>query len=206
MKSRRQLRLERALIYGFLITVSLSAYDAGASQCVTDQHTIPAWDAALVGEFHNRVEKYVAPHRILEGRVPTLEISEDPKKIRAAIEALQVKLRKTRATARQGDVFVPGIAPLFRRLIREAFPETGIFRLMSLISQETAKVPIRPQVNGSYPAGASLSVMPTILLSVFPPLPEELQYRFVDRDLILWDVHANLVVDVLPNAIVLDVT
>jgi hypothetical protein len=29
------------LIYGFLITVSLPAYDAGPSQCVTDQNPFP---------------------------------------------------------------------------------------------------------------------------------------------------------------------
>jgi signal transduction histidine kinase len=206
MKSRRKLRLERALIYGFLITLSLFAYDGGASQCVTEQQTIPAADLALVAEFHNRVEEYVALHRLLEGQVPTLEVSEDPKEIRAAIEALQEKLRQARATARQGDIFTAEIAHLFRRLIREAFPESETFRLLSMIAEETTKAPIRPRVNASYPAGAALSMMPPRLLLMFPLLPEELQYRFVDRDLILWDVHANLVVDVVPNAIALDLS
>jgi hypothetical protein len=206
MKSRRKLRLERALIYGFLITLSLFAYDGGASQCVTEQQTIPAGDLALVAEFHNRVEEYVALHRLLEGQVPTLEVSEDPKEIRAAIEALQEKLRQARATARQGDIFTAEIAHLFRRLIREAFPESETFRLLSMIAEETTKAPIRPRVNASYPAGAALSMMPPRLLLMFPLLPEELQYRFVDRDLILWDVHANLVVDVVPNAIALDLS
>ena len=34
-----------------------------------------------------------------------------------------------------------------------------------------------------------------------PPLPRELQYRFLFRDLALVDVHANLVVDILPDAL-----
>jgi hypothetical protein len=206
MKSRRKLRLERALIYGFLITLSLFAYDGGASQCITEQQTIPAGDFALLAEFHNRVEEYVALHRLLEGQVPTLEVSDDPKEIQAAIEALQKKLRQARATARQGDIFTAEVAQLFRRLIREVFPEGETLRLLSMIAEEMPKALIRPRVNASYPAGASLLVMPTKLLLVFPPLPEELQYRFVDRDLILWDVHANLVVDVVPNAIALDLS
>jgi hypothetical protein len=206
MKSRRKLRLERALIYGFLITLSLFAYDGGASQCITEQQTIPAGDFALLAEFHNRVEEYVALHRLLEGQVPTLEVSDDPKEIQAAIEALQKKLRQARATARQGDIFTAEVAQLFRRLIREVFPEGETLRLLSMIAEEMPKALIRPRVNASYPAGASLSVMPTKLLLVFPPLPEELQYRFVGRDLILWDVHANLVVDVVQNAIVPDLT
>lgn len=206
MKSRTELRLERALIYCFLITVSLLADDAGASQCVSEQQTIQAGDLPLVAEFQKRVEGYVTLHRLLEGQVPTLEVSEDPKEIQAAIEALQKKLRQARATARQGDIFTAKIAPLFRRLVREVFPEGETLRLLSMIAEETPKTLIRPRVNGSYPAGTSLSMMPTNLLLVFPSLPEELQYRFVDRDLILWDVHANLVVDVVPNAIVPDLT
>jgi hypothetical protein len=33
------------------------------------------------------------------------------------------------------------------------------------------------------------------MLCSLPQLPEELQFRFMNRDLILWDVHANLIVD-----------
>jgi hypothetical protein len=43
--------------------------------------------------------------------------------------------------------------------------------------------------------------MPPDLLAVFPRLPSELDYRFVHRDLVLWDVRADLIVDVLRDAI-----
>jgi hypothetical protein len=56
-------------------------------------------------------------------------------------------------------------------------------------------------VNGDYPAGASLSFMPPCLLAELPPLPEELAYRFLGRDLVLVDLHAALVVDFIPRAI-----
>jgi hypothetical protein len=39
------------------------------------------------------------------------------------------------------------------------------------------------------------------LLQVLPPLPRELEYRFVDRDLVLIDIHADLVVDILKEAL-----
>jgi hypothetical protein len=200
MKSRRKPKLEGALLCCFLITASLLAYNDGASQRTTEQQTIPVGDVALIVEFQKRVEEYVTLHRLLEGRVPTLEVSEKPQEIQAAIAALQEKLRQARANARQGDIFTARISQLFRRLIQEAFPECELFRLHALIGDETAKARMRPRVNASYPAGASLSVMPTKLLCLFPSLPEELQYRFVGRDLILWDVHANLVVDVIPDA------
>jgi hypothetical protein len=43
-------------------------------------------------------------------------------------------------------------------------------------------------------------VWPSILCAL-PPLPDELQYRFAGRTLILWDVHADLIVDLLPGAL-----
>jgi hypothetical protein len=38
-------------------------------------------------------------------------------------------------------------------------------------------------------------------LDVLPELPEELEYRFAGRDLVLIDIHAELVVDVLRRAL-----
>ena len=37
------------------------------------------------------------------------------------------------------------------------------------------------------------------VLMALPTLPKELEFRFVGRDLILRDTHANLIVDFLPN-------
>jgi len=34
-----------------------------------------------------------------------------------------------------------------------------------------------------------------------PRLPPELQYRIAGRSLVLWDHHANLIVDFLPRAL-----
>jgi len=39
------------------------------------------------------------------------------------------------------------------------------------------------------------------VLAVLPPVPDDVEYRFVGRDLILRDAHANVVIDVLPDAV-----
>ena len=44
-------------------------------------------------------------------------------------------------------------------------------------------------------------MMPPDILDELPPLPKQLQYRLVDRDLALLDMHADLVVDILPGAV-----
>ena len=53
------------------------------------------------------------------------------------------------------------------------------------------------KVNGSFPKTAAKPVLPCIL-GALPRLPEELEYRIVGSDLVLIDVHAGLIVDILP--------
>ena len=40
------------------------------------------------------------------------------------------------------------------------------------------------------------------VIAALPPLPPELQYRIVGDTLVLIDVHASLIVDLLPRALV----
>jgi hypothetical protein len=56
------------------------------------------------------------------------------------------------------------------------------------------------EVNASFPEGLPFGFVSPRVLRSPPPLPEELQYRFVRRTLVLWDHHANLIVDFLPAA------
>jgi hypothetical protein len=56
-------------------------------------------------------------------------------------------------------------------------------------------------VNSTYPPSQPLATFPPKLLLQLPELPEELEYRFQGRDLILRDSKANLVADVLPGAL-----
>jgi hypothetical protein len=53
------------------------------------------------------------------------------------------------------------------------------------------------KVNQAYPSKAPLATVPPKLLAQLPMLPEELEYRLIDRRLLLRDRDANLVVDVL---------
>ena len=60
---------------------------------------------------------------------------------------------------------------------------------------------VKLEVNSIYPKGQPLGSMPGNVLTALPPLPEGLEYRFVNRHLLLLDVHANLIVDFMPAAI-----
>jgi hypothetical protein len=150
--------------------------------------------------FIQRVDEYVALHRRLEAPLPPEVITADPEALLAPRKALAAAIRTARADARQGDVFSPPADRYFRVLVAEALRKGGITDMLAIVEDENA-VHVPARVNADYPAGRSISMMPPWLLAALPPLPEELRYEFVGRDLILWDVHAGLIVDFLPRAI-----
>jgi hypothetical protein len=158
-------------------------------------------DAQVLADFQMRVQQYVEVHRRLEGPVPTVAVSEDWAEIKAAIEALATEIRAARTHARRGDIFTPDIERLFRRRIRECLEGCNIEELLATLNEENPPdLVLTPRVNGRWPEEASLGPMPPKLLAGLPPLPDELQYRFMNRDLVLWDVHANVVVDLIKRA------
>jgi len=57
------------------------------------------------------------------------------------------------------------------------------------------------QINQSYPEDVPLQSTPPTLLLNLPQLPDGLEYRLLDRELVLRDTQANIIVDYVPNAL-----
>jgi len=157
-------------------------------------------DAQLLQDFKQRVDKYVELHNRLEKKSPPLKKTDDPAKIKASQDALAAAIRTARTNAKHGEIFTPEIAKLFRRLM---YPEVkgpdGAETKKAIKDDAPKAIPL--QVNAKYPEGAPLPTVPPNLLANLPQLPEDLEYRIVGNDLILRDVHANLIVDFIPRAI-----
>jgi hypothetical protein len=179
---------------GFLLAVGPLV--ATASQ----QFSPTAEDDIALGVFHDRVEVYVALHRRLEGPLPALRPTTDPFKTYLSRQLLANAIRKARPNARQGDIFTPDVARAFRTIIAQALRGRDVEKLLREPEVEMApRDSLRLEINEPYPADASHAV-PPILLQHLPPLAGDVEYRIVNRVLVLWDIHANLVVDVLPDA------
>jgi hypothetical protein len=161
-------------------------------------------DACLLADFHLRIREYVELHRRLEGPLPPLKLSNDPREIRRAIDSLKKELQAARLKARQGDIFTSDITLWFRQTIEATFKSTDWVEVLAAFQEEEEENATRtasPRVNASYPESSPLVPMSIRLLLALPALPEELQYRFMNRALILWDVHAELIVDFIPDVI-----
>ena len=155
--------------------------------------------------FSEAVEEYVRLHRRVRATLPARDVSDEPKAILKASDRLASAMREARPGARRGDLFNPVVAATFRARIAYVFRERPQVR--SLLTQDDEEEEDErpppgwaPAVNGSLDWFATGATPPSILHAL-PSLPEELQYRFVKLDLVLLDVDANLIVDILPEAI-----
>jgi hypothetical protein len=172
------------------------AMSAGSAALLAD---LPA---AQWSKFNRRVYGYLAVRRQVEQVVSGPRVSSDRQEILKAADALAGAIQTARATARQGDIFSPSIAADFRRQIRSVLARDGrrAADLGADRAPDLVRPPLQPIVNGRFDWGLD-AVMPPALIEGLPPLPDELQYRFVGRDLMLIDIVAGLVVDVLPRAL-----
>ena len=157
-------------------------------------------DLAATAVFQKRVNDYVTMHRLLEGPLPTLEVSTDMRKVQAAMDALAVRIQAARKDARQGDIFTEVVARMFHRRIASCLVRADLEAILA-DQRYGEQGQVTPRVNAVWPARVPFDMVPPQLLAALPRLPPELQYRIIGTALVLWDHHANLVVDILPGAL-----
>ena len=153
---------------------------------------------AALQRFETAIHEYAQLRRQIDEAVGVFESSTDPRTIFDAVEARAVAIRTARRGATAGDMLDPEVGVAFRTLILNALAERG-YRVSDLLEQSTEDVPAdapQPVVNQPFPWARGGAMWPC-LLEVLPVLPETLQYRIVARDLVLIDVDANLVIDIL---------
>jgi hypothetical protein len=151
--------------------------------------------------FAARVAAYAAMHHELRLDIEATPSDRpyawltDRSKLRAAI-------RRARIHACEGDMFGT-LAAVLRRDLWWTLRQFGI-EPRDLIADTLAdtEAGARPPVVNEPFSWALGNAMPPALLAVLPPLPAGLEYRFVGADLVLIDIDADLVVDILRRALV----
>ncbi|HET9705367.1 MAG TPA: hypothetical protein VFP85_15095 [Vicinamibacterales bacterium] len=150
-------------------------------------------------EFHKRVQAYVKIHKEADGKVPSLKRTDDPVEIATREKGLADMIMTLRAGAQPGDIFAKEYQPYFIKMVQDDFKERPAADRRALV-QELPKN-LKVDVNTVYPTTLPLATFPPKLLRKLPDLPPELEYRIVGRSLILRDVKANLIVDILRDVV-----
>jgi hypothetical protein len=153
--------------------------------------------------FHESVEEYVRLHRRVLATLPPPDVAAEPRTLLKASDRLASAIRDARRGARRGELFNPVVAATFRARIAYALRDRRrevAHALTEVEEDERPPAGWKAEVNGSLDWFATGATPPSILKAL-PSLPDELQYRFVGLDLVLLDVDANLIVDILPAAL-----
>jgi hypothetical protein len=155
--------------------------------------------SAATLEFQNRIKAYLKLHNDAEAKVPNLKSTDDPKEVNSREVALGKMIASMRVGAQPGDIFAKEYQPYFIKIVQDDFQTRSAADRKALVVELPKNVKV--DINTVYPTTLPLETFPPVLLRKLPDLPPELEYRIVGRNLILRDVKANLIVDILRNVV-----
>lgn len=189
-----------------IVIVEASAHaprSAPPAPAVVIQGTKPRVNpnAKAIAEFQKEVDEYVELHRRIARTVPPLSEHASPEMIDAHQRALGRAIQQARKNASVGDIFERDIRPVLRRLLHGLFAGVEGQKLLMSVMEENPGETVKLVINGRYPDTFPLSSVPPQILKALPPLPQELEYRFIQTSLILLDVDAHIIVDYLTGAV-----
>jgi hypothetical protein len=164
---------------------------------------LPPSDSPAVRQFTEATRAYAWLHRRAENNLAPLEVTSNPETIHRLVQDMAAAIRAARPNARQGELFTDALAVELRLRIADAlaandFTAWDVHAVEAADGIDPAMVPLR--VNGPFPWIYASAMLPCVL-DALPELPPELQYRIVGSTLVLIDVHADLILDLLPHAL-----
>lgn len=157
-------------------------------------------DAQVMADFVKRVDDYAALRKKLESTLPPLPKQTNPTEVDAHERAMAELIEQARAHAKQGDLFTPAMQGVVRKLLRPIFQGPGGKQVRDEILDKEYKGDVALRVNGRYPDKVPLSTVPPQVLKSLPKLPEDLEYRFIQLNLILLDPRAHIIIDYIPRS------
>jgi hypothetical protein len=193
-------KLSLAIIAVWLAIACSASAEHPAQQMPKGTNVNP--DAGVLAEFKKKVDAYNDMRKDLEKNAPPLKKTNDPAEIALAEKALGQQIRAARANAKPGDMFTPATRAMFRRLLHPTIKgEDGAENKSAIRDDSPEPKDIPFKINGEYPKDEPLSTVPPDVLKTLPPLPENLQYRFVGKHMLLYCSRGNLIIDYMLNAI-----
>ena len=186
--------IQRVTQLSLILVASLVAIGSMPSERPND-------DRQALRGFTDAVDKYMALRHHLERHWPPLDVTDDPRQIHVAVEARRTAIVRARADARTGDFFNAAVSDLFRSRIARVFA-TRRDDVASLLSEmrEDGEPWSRAVVNSAFVWRTAAATPPSVL-TVLPALPPSLQYRFVGPDLVLVDIDASVILDVVSDVL-----
>lgn len=199
MRSRSRVRATvwhlRAAVLTIAVVLSVGPLAAQAQKAAT---LAERQDAALK-DFEKRLNAYVDLRANLAKELKPLSPTASASELASRQESLAAALRLARKTAKQGDLIPTSVAGQLRTIVRADFqgrkPDARQAAFSEVADAGT------PVINQIYPAKAALPTVPPLLLAKLPMLPDNLQYRFIDRHMVILDGDTQVIIDYVSNVL-----
>jgi hypothetical protein len=183
---------------GALVCV-LSVAASARAQTATEGKTPVNEYGAAVKAFRDRAEEYLQHQKEIAKGLPRLENTDDAEALIRREDELGRRIALARAAAKPGDFIGRELEPYVRAAVAKDWASRPADAKQA-IGEDLPRTNVA-KINAAYPKDQPLPTVPASLLAALPPLPEGLEYRLVGRHLIVRDVTANLVIEVVPNVL-----
>ena len=179
----------------FLLPLVLLAVPAEAIEQTSSRQPMPA-------AFIDRVNDYAAAQRMIITSLGPPLVWREAKQVLRQERRYANAMREVMPIAGNGGFFTPDVSKYFRDRIDAIVRETGIDVTTAVEPPDEDEIVVLalPRAGEPVPWNAAPMIWPS-MIAALPELPSELEYRFLGGHLILVDVLANLIVDVLHDAL-----
>ena len=188
------MRTAVALLFSVLC-ISVPGRDLAAAPVPQQPPVNP--HAQALADFKKRVDAYLDLRKAVTQKYPEVKETGNPAQIHEREVNLGKGIAMARVNAKAGDVFAP-VSRQLLEIVESDWNSRSPADQKAILSEIPKGLALK--VNQPYPTNIPLATVPPKLLAQLPTLPEELEYRLVDRRLLLRDRDANLIVDVLVGA------
>ncbi len=187
--------MTRRPVAALLGLLALTGHSQAAAQERPPDFRVYVWGEASA-DFRERLDAYAKLRTELERGLPPLQITGDARELVQRVKTLRERLRAARRHAKVGDIFTPAVGTAFRQMFQA---QTNTLTCAALADENPGALGLH--INGTYPTHQPFSTMPANVLAALPRLPDDIEYRLEGRHLMLLDMRARMLVDVLPSAV-----
>lgn len=155
--------------------------------------------ATALAEFQQRLQAYVDLRTQMSQKLKPLVSTADSAELTSRQDTLAAAIREARKDAKPGDIIPTRVAGQIRITVADDFRR----RKPDATHAVFEEVPegVQPIVNRTMPDNAPLATVPPLLLNNLPRLPDNLQYRFMGRHVVLMDGDTRIIIDYIRNVL-----
>jgi hypothetical protein len=172
---------------------------AGPGAASADARPKVSAQALALQDFQTRLKAYLTLRDELSRKLKPLSSTPSATELTSRQESLAGAMKMARAKAKRGDLVPTLVAEQIATTISEDFRRRNPVATKGTL-KEVPVAPV-PVVNKVYPPGDAMPTVPPLLLKNLPQLPDNLQYRFFGRSIVILDGDLQLIADVIPGVL-----